>query len=158
MSFTFESMHSTPKPTPITVVFEGQDLRLVYDRAAFTMDMTENFRNMPIRTRLRSVLLSWDLLKDGVPWQPLPKDDPSWEEIIGSEGESRVATPAERDSAYAAAWDDILGQLPRDFVFAVDAGVLDDFLGLIWRGRISANGSAPAPVTPTGGSTGGMTT
>jgi len=144
---SFESLR-TPKPMDITVVWEGQDLHVTYDRAAFTIEMTENIYSMPIRERMSRVLLGWDLLKAGQPWQPLPKDDPSWYAI-----DAEPASWEERETAYRAAWAAILLQLDRTFVRAVDTGVLDDFLGVSWRGAISANGSAAAGAL--GGSTGG---
>jgi transposase len=154
---SFESLR-TPRPMDIVVVWEGQDLHVTYDRAAFTIEMTEGVYRMPIRERMARVLLGWDLLKGGQPWQPLPKDDPSWDAAIqAARPEGADVTPStteERERAYQAAWDAILLQLPRPFVRAVDTGVLDDFLGVSWRGAISANGSAPTRASA--GSTGGM--
>lgn len=124
---SFESLRA-PKPSAITVVWEGQDLHVTYDRAAFTIEMTEGIYAMPIKQRMARVMMGWDLLKDGQPWQPaddLPADE------------------------RAEAWDAILLQLPRAFVRAVDTGILDDFLGVSWRGATSANGSAP-PVASAG--------
>jgi len=164
---SFESLRA-PKPMDIVVVWEGQDLHVTYDRAAFTLEMTEGVYGMPIRERMRRVLLGWDLLKAGVPWQPPQRDDPSWVDTIqaargpgltdSERGElaQEPITAAERDHAYQDAWDAILTQLPRAFVRAVDTGVLDDFLGVTWRGALSANGLAV--VAGSAGSTGGMNT
>jgi hypothetical protein len=129
----------------IIVVWEGQDLHVTYDRAAFTIEMTEGVYTMPIRQRLIQVLLSWDLLRGGQPWQPPPQDDPGWDAIVQAArpdgADVALSTADERSAAYESAWNDIIVQLPRAFVRAVDTGVLDDFLGLTWRGAISANGS-----------------
>lgn len=175
MPLSFESMRA-PKATPITMVYEGQDLRLIYDRAACTMEITENIGAMGIRERVSKLLIGWDMLKAGVPWQPLPADDESWEKgihadrlqraLAGRDAEhslteaeradlaAQPVTFEERRALYVAAWNTILLQLPREFVRAVDAEILDDFLGVIWRRRISANGSAP--IASSAGSPGGM--
>lgn len=176
MPITFEEMR-TPRPMEITVSWKGQSLDVTYDRAACTMEITENYRLMSIRERMSRVLLGWDLLKAGVSWQPLPKDDESWETTIRADRvlralaastaerpltdadradlAARPITFEERGRAYSAAWVSILLQLDPEFVRTVDGGILDDFLGLSWRGKISANGSAP--MASTGGSTGGTT-
>lgn len=161
---SFESLRA-PKPMEITVVWEGQDLHVTYDRAAFTIEMTEGVYGMPIRERMSRVLLGWDLLKAGQPWQPPAKDDPIWEATIQAARAQAVTTDSERGEAcapitdderaqaYRAAWNDIITQLPRTFIRAVDTGVLDDFLGVSWRGAVSANGSAVtgASAASTGG-------
>lgn len=172
---SFESLRA-PKPTPITVVWQGQDLHVTYDRNACTMEITENISFMPIRQRQSKLLLGWDLLKAGVNWQPPDKDDPSWEAVIQdrrvaqalrgretplseSEAGELALSPItfeERAAAYEAAWSAILLQLDRDFVRAIDAEILDDFLGVSWRRRISANGSAP--IASTDASPGGTST
>jgi len=158
---SFERLRA-PKPTAITVVWEGEDLHVIYDRAAFTIEVTENIYTMPVRERMRRVLLGWDLLRGGVPWQPPDQDDPGWDATIPAlrvtlaragrdtplselEADELAAQPItfdDRARAYQAAWDAILLQLDRTFVRAVDTGVLDDFLGVSWRGAVSANGSA----------------
>lgn len=166
----------TPKPAETVIIWEDEELHITYDRNAFTADMYERIYTTPIRERLTQVLLYWDLLKDGQPWVPNGRDDPCWTEKVyelralraaTTKGEpltdeeyamTRATLPSidERLAAYRAAWDAILAQLPRDFVKAVDGGILDDFLGVSWRGRISANGSAPA--ASTGDGRGGTTT
>lgn len=180
---SFESLRA-PKPMAIVVVWEGQDLHVTYDRAAFTIEMTEGVYAMPIRRRLSRVLLGWDLTRASVSWQPPPKDDPNWDTLIQadrlravkarhasalegdlpaplsdaerSEVMDAPITWEERAAAYEAAWDAILLQIDRTFVRAVDTGVLDDFLGVSWRGAISANGSAATGAL--GGSIGGTST
>jgi len=175
MPLTFDKLRA-PKPAETVITWEGDELHVVYDRAAFTVEMYENIYSTPIRQRLVQVLISWDLLKDGQPWVPDGRGDPSWTEKVYEMRELRalavkggpltdeerrathatVPTDEERLAAYRAAWDAILAQLPREFVRAVDGGVLDDFLGVSWRGGRSANGSAPA--ANTGAGPGGTTT
>lgn len=175
MPLTFDRLR-TPKPTETVIFWEGEELHITYDRAAFTVDLAESVYTMPIRQRLVQVLLYWDLLKDGQPWVPDGRDDPCWIEkvyelrvlrAVATKGEplteeeramTRATMPSadERLAAYHAAWDAILVQLPREFVRAVDGGILDDFLGVSWRGAPSGNGSEPAGAT--GGGRGGTTT
>jgi hypothetical protein len=175
MPLTFDRLRA-PKPAQTTIDWDGEELHITYDRAAFTVELAERVYSMPIRQRLTQVLLGWDLFMDGKPWQPEDRDDPLWydrvhelqalravalkgEPLTDSErGAIWEATPTaeERLAAYRAAWDAILVQLPREFVRAVDGGILDDFLGGNWRGGVSANGSAPAAAT--GGGPGGTTT
>lgn len=177
MPLSFEDMRAQ-RPMTIPVEWKGQSLDVTYDRAAFTMEMTENRRFMPIRDRMSRVLIGWDLLKAGVPWQPLPKSDETWEKAVHAErlrqaqdgrGADNPLTDADRteiaqmpisfedrEHVYANAWLAILLQLDPEFVRTVDAGVLDDFLGGTGRSRISANGSAPMGASA--GSIGGMRT
>lgn len=177
MSLTFDQLRA-PKPTETLIVWEGQDLHVTYDRSAFTIDLVESVYRMPIRARLVQVLIGWDLLKDGQPWQPEVKGHPGWDAIVLARREMRALvasgqnvpneeseranlyappiTADERDEAYHDAWDAILVQLPREFVKAVDTGVLDDFLGVSWRVDRSANGSAPP--ANMGAAPGGTTT
>jgi hypothetical protein len=177
MSLTFDQLR-TPKPTETLVVWDGQDLHVTYDRNAFTIDVIESVYRMPIRQRLVQVLIGWDLLRDGQPWQPEPRDHPGWDAIVLARREMTALvaagedtpleeteratlyappiTTAERDEAYQDAWGAILVQLPREFVKAVDTGVLDDFLGVSWRVVTSVNGSAPP--ANTGVDRGGTTT
>jgi hypothetical protein len=175
MALTLDRLRA-PKPAEAQIVYEGEELHITYDRAAFTVELVEGVYGMPIRQRLVQVLLGWDLLKDGVPWQPADRDDPSWYDRVHDLQEMRAAvekgepltdaergaiweaipTSGERHAAYRAAWDAILVQLPREFVRAVDGGILDDFLGVSWRGAASANGSAQA--ASMGGGHGGTTT
>jgi len=165
----------TPRPIEIVVTWESQELHVTYDRAAFVVEMTEGVYGMPIRERMRRVLLGWDLLKGGQPWQPTPKEDEVWEKAVYAARTERAQAGrdadhpltdadrrdiaqqpisfAERATVYESAWDAIIAQLPRAFIRAVDTGILDDFLGVIWRGATSANGSAPAVAS--GGSFGG---
>ncbi len=166
-----------PKPTEALIVWEGQHLHVVYDRNAFTTDLVESIYTMPLRRRLVQVLIGWDLIKDGQPWQPEPRDHAGWDTIALARREMRAVvasgtsevlgdaqrtalyaepiTADERKQAYEDAWEAILMQLPREFVKAVDTGVLDDFLGVSWRAVTSANGSArPAS---TGAAPGGTT-
>jgi len=176
MSLTFDQLR-TPKPTETLIVWDGQDLHVTYDRNAFTIDLIESVYRMPIRTRLVQVLIGWDLIKDGQPWQPEPRDHPGWDAIVLARREMRALVAAgqseplseteraelyappitdmARLGAYQDAWDAILVQLPREFVKAVDTGVLDDFLGVSWRVVASANGAAPT--ADTGAGRGGTT-
>lgn len=177
MPLNFEEMRA-PRPMIIPVDWKGQQLDVTYDRAAFTMEVIEERYRMSIRDRMARVLIGWDLLKAGVPWQPLPKDDESWEKTIHAdrilralavstaerpltdtdraELAARPITFEERERAYTDAWNTILIQLDRDFVRAVDTAVLDDFLGVNWRAGISVNGSAPTGASA--GSIGGTKT
>jgi hypothetical protein len=175
MALTLDRLRA-PKPAEAQIVYEGEELHITYDRAAFTVELVEGVYSMPIRQRLVQVLLYWDLLRDGQPWVPEGRDDPIWRDrardlrvmrAVAEKGEPltdtergavREATPTveECQAAYRAAWDAILVQLPREFVRTIDGGILDDFLGVSWRGAASANGSAQA--ASMGGGHGGTTT
>jgi len=168
MALTFEKLR-TPKPMQIVIPWEGDDLHVTYDRAAFTIEQVEGVYTTPIRQRLIQVLIGWDLLRDGIAWQPEPRDHPGWDAIALARRELRAISAAggstpldddtraalhadpvttdERRQAYDDAWEAILVQLPREFVKAVDGGILDDFLGVAWRGVSSVNGSAPTAST-----------
>lgn len=174
MPLTFDRLRE-PKPAEAMIVYEGDELHITYDRAAFTVELVEGVYSAPIRQRLTQVLLGWDLLKDGRPWQPPDRGNSSWAEKVYELRELRavvekgepladtergttradVPTTEECQAAYRAAWDAILVQLPREFVRAVDGGILDDFLGASWRGAASANGAVPT--ASTGAGRGGMT-
>lgn len=156
-----------PKPARIVVHFNGEELNVTYDRNAITNAMVESLFQTPIRARLGLMLLEWDLLQNGQPWQPAPLSDPVWREkaeaqrladalahkalpevnealiakvqtheLTADEQSTALATPitaTERRAQYTDAWDEIFRLLPRDFLRAVDEGVLDDFLGKGWR-------------------------
>lgn len=190
-----------PRPTTTRITWEGEEVVVIYDRNAFTMDLTESTFSVPIMQRLVQVLLGWDVLQEGRSWQPEERADPIWDTRVrelrvlraATEKATRVLretqaalaegaaldraaleqaqaltdeeradanaeppTEAERRAAYQAAWSTILEQLPREFVRAVDRGILDDFLGESWRAQRSGNGSAPT--ANTGGGPGGTTT
>lgn len=154
-----------PRPATVKVAWGDEVINVTYNRAAFSIALVENVYRMAIRDRVKQVILGWDITLNGEPWQPQPIEHPAWDAVVNARREiqalaerqragdnaslsedERAAlqaptiSPAERQSAYEDAWDAYLVQLDREVVRAIDTGVLDDFLGVSWRGATSGNG------------------
>lgn len=110
-----------PVPATIPVDVDGTEILVIYNRSAFTADRVSRVFAEPITIRLCDVLLDWDITDAGAPLVPRQ----------GADGGPDLT------------WADILGRFPRDVLRAIDTAILDDFLGVSWRGAGSASGSPP---------------
>lgn len=135
-----------PCPAVVPLTFDGEELTVIYNVSACTPEVLDTIGRAPARQVLSQLLIAWEVLDNGVPWQPAPESDPIWTQRVelivtpASERESSPRTPLERRVAYVAAWDAILSQLPQDFLGVVLGAVLDDlFAGKSRRGTSGAS-------------------
>lgn len=123
-----------PSPVVVPVSFDGEELTVTYNISACTPELLDTVGRAPARVILSQLLVAWEVLDEGRPYQPAPESDPIWaqrvEPIESLDGsivrESIPVSAGERRAAYVAAWEAILRQLPQDFLGVVLGAILDD--------------------------------
>lgn len=151
-----------PCPAIVPLVFDGEDLTVTYNVSACTPELLDTVGRTPARVILSQLLVSWEVLDEGRPYQPEAEADPVWAEraLERRQAERAAAydrlpasarayspplndsppSAAERRAAYVAAWEAILRQLPQDFLGMVLGAILDDlFAGKSRRGASGAS-------------------